>query len=158
MSYNAIFNGTPSQYPAGSDTIADGVDTNTGAEWNTATGGWAPQSNAFAKDVQLGLAGEAANYVVTAPKSGMYRVDAYEITTVATSGDMPAVAVAFTDADTGGSATVTFVTATSGTAAANTVNQGSVLINAKAGTTITLSTSGYATLTYNIKYRVSSLG
>ena len=169
MSYDAITSGFPSTGPfsAGASTVTSGIDTNSLAEWVNVGKGFVPVSAAFAKSVQLAATANATSVVVKAPASGLYRIDVYEFPTVIASnndGVLPAANVAFTEADTAGSITGQVVVAdvTSLTTAA--ANEGSTIINAKVGTSITVSFASYAAgtgtgvTTYNAKTRITFLG
>jgi hypothetical protein len=159
MSFNAIFQGAPANVPApGSQGYAEGMDVVNGAEYFAGANGWTPVSGAVARNVQLGLSGEATNFVYTAPVTGLYLVSAYEISTDATSGTLPTVTATFDDADTTGSTSTTVLADKTSVAAANVVNEGSGIVNVAAGGTITVSTSNYASLSYNLKLRIQYLG
>lgn len=159
MSFNAIFNGAPVGVPS-PGAPAEGIDVSTGAEWVALAkgNGWQPESGAFAKAAVLGVtAAQASLLVVTAPVSGVYRADALTIQAAAGTGNSGSITVTYTDVDTGGSiGPVTFVTGAAGVAVGTTVT-GSVLINAKAGTTITIAAASNAQST-NIKARIEFLG
>ncbi len=160
MSFDAIFSGSPanSPFPSAANTVTSGIDTNAGAEWVNVGKGWQPLSDAFARTVQLGISAEPANFVVAIPVTGLYRVSVYEISTVATSGTLPAINAAYTEGDIGTTTAATAVVADAATSAAKTINQGSTILNILGGTNLTLSGASYATTTYNIKIRVEFLG
>jgi hypothetical protein len=100
---------------------------------------------------------------------GMYRADCYMIETVAatTSSTLPVCNVIYTDTDTGNSHTVA-LTATSAANAVDTVGAGSTtapwgVFHAKGGTTISFSTSSYASsgataMAYSLHFRLEYIG
>lgn len=153
------FSGPPALLEAPSDGLGLGADTYNNSLWLIGGNGNYPVVPAgVAKAVSLGQTANVTSLLVyTAPISGLYLVDGYTVATVATAGTLPSVNAAFTEADTGGAATQ-LCAATLSTSAANTNVSGSGTINAKAGTTITISTAGYATTTYNVRVRILYLG
>jgi hypothetical protein len=91
------------------------------------------------------------------PKTGLYRIDGYASQQTSTNGTLPTISVAWTEGDASTSNTATVVTGTA-TTGAGQYDQGSIIINAKVGTNIVLSSASAATLTYNVKTRVEYLG
>jgi hypothetical protein len=158
--FDAIFSGPPAGVPSpGGATVTSGIDTANGTEYVNVGAGWKPLTASVAKASLLAQVADVANLLTyKVPVTGLYRIDAYEISTVATSGTLPAVNAASTEGDTSGSITTAVLADKTGVAAANTVNAGNQVVFAKAGTNIVLSTASYATLTYNIKTRISFLG
>jgi hypothetical protein len=164
MPYNAVLSGPPnaanSPYPASGATNADAIDTNAAAEWVSISGqGWTPVSSAFAKAVVLNTtAAQPSLLVVKAPQTGLYIVNVYASQATSTNGTPPQFQIAYTEADTG----VAISTTSFGTPAATTgqgqSNNATTTINAKGGTTITISSLAPTTLTANVKARISYLG
>lgn len=164
MAFEAIFNGSavgtpPTQYPASAATVTDGVDTSTGAAWNTARGGWSPEAVAFARASVLSQTSTVANVLtVVAPKTGLYRVDTYTVQATSTNGTLPVPSVAFTEGDLSTSSTIATVASGTATTGQGQSQSGYALVYAAAGTNIVVSTAAPTTLTYNIKARVEFLG
>lgn len=160
MSFNAIFNGTPSNVPSPSGQVADGIDTSTNAEWTSGANGWVPVSPAFAKAVLLNqtAASQANLLTVVAPVTGLYRVSAYTVQANSTSGTLPSVTATFTEGDTGTTSCTAQVKATTSTTGEGQSGSGSAVINAQAGSNIVVSSASAATTTYNIKTRIEYIG
>lgn len=161
--FNAITSGFPSAsptpFPAGSNTVTDAIDTNSGATWNNVGAGWAPDSNAFARAQVFGTtAAQAALLVFTVPVTGIYQITGYAAQSTATNGTPPQFQIAYTEGETGTVFTTANFGSTTATTGVGQSNVASTTINAKAGTTITVSTVAPTTLTANIKARVSYLG
>ena len=159
MSYNAIFSGTPTAYPAAANTVTSGIDTNVKGEWVNVGSGWQPVATAFAKAAVLNTtAAQATLLVVTVPVTGLYRVDAYASQNTSTNGTPPQFQIAYTEADTN----TAIATANFGTPAATTgigqSNTASTTVNAMIGTTITVSSLAPTTLTANVKVKLTYLG
>lgn len=159
--FDAVSSGFPSasSYPSGANTKANALDTNSGATWNNPGNGWQPDSQAFAKAVVLATtAAQATLLVVTAPVTGMYTVTVYASQNSATNGTPPQFQIAYTEGDT----STAFATASFGTPVATTgvgqSNTASITINAKGGTTITVSSLAPTTLTANVKARIGYIG
>ena len=160
---NQVFQGNPNtlgEVASGGSSIAPNVaiDTVNGALYESVGNGWQALGGALVnKTVQSAITAEMANVVFTVPQTGLYDLSGYEVSTTATSGTLPTISATYTDADSGTSVTATVVTGGS-TSAAGTAFSGSALVNAKAGTTITLSGASYATATYTVKTRIQFLG
>jgi hypothetical protein len=162
MAFDAISSGFPSasSYNAGSNTQANALDTHSGATWNNAgNNGWQPDSSAFAKAVVLGVtAAQTALLVVTAPQTGIYQIIGYAAQSTATGTTPGAFQVAYTEGDTGAAiATASFNTPAALTTLGSN-NNGSITINAKAGTLITVSSLAVTGGAVNLKARISYLG
>jgi hypothetical protein len=160
---NQVFQGNPNTLGltvSGGSQIAPsvGIDTVNGALYESVGNGWNALGGAVVnKTVQSAITAEMANVVFTVPQAGLYDISAYEVATTATSGTLPTISATFTDADSGTSVTETVVTGNTSSAAGTTFS-GRLLVNAKAGTTITLSGASYATATYTVKTRIQFLG
>jgi hypothetical protein len=168
--FNAVFQGPPTlaNQSAGSHLAPNlGIDTANVVEYANVGNGWqAIPGSMVSKAFMLAQSANISTlltYTVPGSMAGLYEVTFYDITTdTPTAGTLPGSSTAYTDLDTGVAATATTpVLATVN--AANVPNSGSVTINAKAGTTITVSTTGYAAgsgtaLTYNAKVRLTYLG
>lgn len=87
----------------------------------------------------------SATTLFTPLASGLYRASAYiQVTQAATtSSTMPSIALAFTDPDASASQTINMTSTSSGNTT-STLAQAVAVFKAKTGTTIQLSTSGYA--------------
>jgi hypothetical protein len=143
--------------PSPAAAAASMLDQNAGVLYycSPSSNGWTPFGGSdLLKSAQLGLAAEPVSQVYSVLRNGLYEIAAYEVSTVATSGTLPAITASWTEADTGASMGPTNVVASAATSAANTVNQGTLIVNALAGTTITLAGASYASTTYNLKLRV----
>lgn len=158
--YDAIFSGTPVNVPSPAGaTVTSGIDKASGAEWVNVGAGWVPTSSAFAKSVALGASSTNASFlVVTAPTTGIYRVTGYVAQATSTAGTQSDLTVAWTEGDTSASLTATPVAAT----ATTTVGQnttGTLVINAKSGTSITVAIGTAPSAgTSNVKARIEFLG
>lgn len=162
MAFDKIFQGPPSGVAAGNSNqyAAFGVDTVNGGLYIANGQGWIPVSDAVYKTALLNqtAATQASLLVFTAPVTGLYRIDTYAAQVGATGGTLPSTAVAYTEGDTGATESGLAVQTTGTGTNAGDNKSGSVIINAKVGTTITVSSASAATLTYNIKARVEYLG
>lgn len=166
MSLNAVFQGPPANVPSPGAAAALGLDEVNGNLYYTSpqSSGWQSITTSISKSVALAQAANNANLLTyTVPATGLYRVDYYSVSTnTPTGATLPNASVVFTDTNTGASTTA--ATADLGSvSAANTVNSGSVIVNAKVGTTIVVSTANYAAgsgtaLAYNAKSRIEYLG
>jgi hypothetical protein len=164
MAFDAISSGFPSasSYNAGSNSQANALDTHSGATWNNSgNNGWQPDSSAFAKAFALGVtAAQTALLVVTAPQTGIYQIIGYAAQSTATGTTPGAFQVAYTEGDTGAAiAAVSFDTPAALTTLGSS-NVATTTINAKAGTTITVSSLvvGGTGGAVNLKARISYLG
>lgn len=164
MAYDLITSGIPT-IAAASATVANALDTNTGAEHVSFGNGWQPLSLAVAKASATAQTANVASLLVyTAPVTAVYNINAYLVSANAPTGaTLPSVTATFTDGDTGTSTTATVQASTGSVSAANTVASGDGCVYAKGGTTITIATASYAAgsgtaLSYNVKVRVSGLG
>jgi hypothetical protein len=159
MSLDYVFSGPPGVLESPSDGLGLGADSFNNTLWLISSNGNIPVTGGLVdKVVAKGQTANIANLLTyTAPAIGLYRVDAYVISTVATSGTLVSVTAVYTDADTAGSITATVVTGGS-SSAANTVYQGGVYTNVAAGGTIVLATTSYASTTYNVKARILYIG
>lgn len=159
MSLDYVFSGPPGVLETPSDGLGLGADSFNNALWLISSNGNRPLAGCLVNKVAaLTQAANIANlltYTVSAP--GMYRVDGYVISTVATSGTLVSMTAVYTDLDTAGSVTATVVTG-GASSAANTVYQGGVIVNVASGGTIVLATTSFATTTYNVKARILYLG
>jgi hypothetical protein len=152
-----IFTQGPPTIPAPAGTNIDCLDITNNVGYVSTNSGWQPVTTSVAKAVVAAQAANNANVVTYAvPVTGLYEVNYYLVSTNATSGTIPAVSVAFTEALLG-----TATTAASGTlasSASNTVSTGVLNVYAKAGTNIVVSTTGWASLTYDAVIRIQALG
>lgn len=157
---DAVFSGSPLPgFPAGGATVAVGVDTATGALWDTATGQWTPATSASGKGSALAQAGASANVLTfVAPVSGLYRVTGLVEQATATNGTPGAVQVAYTNATSGAAVAAASITTPAATTGIGQGQSGSIVINAKAGTNIVVSALAPTTLTQNVYGRVEFLG
>ena len=161
MGFDAVFQGPPANVPSPASAAALGFDEVAGAFYYTSpqSGGWVPTSSASQRAVSLSQTSTNANVLTnTAPATGLYRVSTYTVQATTTNGTLPVPAVAFTEGDLGTSNTVNTVASGTATTGQGQSQSGSVIVNAKAGTTIVISTAAPTTLTYNIKARIESLG
>ncbi len=159
MSFDAIFSGQPpSSKPAGAATVAFGVDTFTGALWNTALGGWTPTSVASAKGTAKAQTGASASVLsFTVPVTGLYRVVGLVDQATATNGTPGAVQIAYTNADSGVAVAAASITTPAATTGIGQGQSGTAIVLALAGTTITVSALAPTTLTQNVYARVEFL-
>lgn len=162
---NQVFQGNPNTLgliAAGGEPNAPnvGIDTVNNVFYVSAGNGWVPAGGgSVAKAILTAQSSTIANLLTyVAPVSGLYRVDTYTVQATATNGTLPVPAVAFTEADLGTSSTINTVASGTATTGQGQSQSGSVLVNAKAGTNIVVSSAGPTTLTYNIKTRVEFLG
>jgi hypothetical protein len=109
------------------------------------------------------VANNANVLTFTAPSTGLYEVNLYEVSTnTPTAATLPAITATYTDADSNASVTQTLADVGS-VAAAGVANSGSFLVNLKAGGTVVVATTSYAAgsgtaLAYTAKARVSYRG
>lgn len=154
------FSGPPLNVGGPADGLGLGADNFNNVLYLISQSGNFPLApSVLSKSTALAQVANNANVVTyTVPITGMYLITGYEVITTATSGTLPAIVATYTDADTGVSTTQTVVAslAVAGTIGLNTSASGS--INAKAGTTIVISTTGYVTVTYNVRVRIAYLG
>jgi hypothetical protein len=162
---NQVFQGNPNALGAvasGGSTAAPNlaVDTVNNTLYVSAGNGWVPLSDAVAKSILSSqTAATQANVITyTPPVSGLYRIDTYAVQMTATGGTLPSTAVAYTEADTGVAQTGEAVQATGTGTNAGDHKSGSIIINAKAGVNIVVSSAAAATLTYTLKARVEYIG
>ena len=128
--------------------------------WLSAGNGWAPQSSSVAKAILSSQTAATQSNVLTftPPVSGLYRLDTYAVQIGATGGTLPSTAAAYTEADSGATVTGDAIQ-TTGTGTNNGDHKsGSLIVNAKAGVNIVISSASAATLTYTLKARVEYLG
>lgn len=162
---NQVFNGNPnllSAVAAGGSAEAPNlaIDTQDGTIFLSAGNGWVPLSNVAQKAIASAQVANNANVLTfTAPISGLYEVDLYEVSiNTPTAATLPAITVTYTDLDASASVTDTLASVGS-VAAAGVVNQGSFLVNVAAKGTIVVATASYAAgsgtaLSYTVKARV----
>ena len=166
---NQVFQGNPNILGAvasGGSAQAPNVaiDTVDGALFMSVGNGWQPLSGVAQRAIASAQVANNANVMTfTAPASGLYRVDLYEVSTnVPTAATLPSITVTYTDLDANVSVTDTLASVGS-VAAAGVVNQGTFLVNVKAGATVVVATTGYVAgsgtaLAYTVKSRVSYRG
>jgi hypothetical protein len=162
MAFDKIFQGPPSGVAAGNSAeyAAFGVDSIASALYVSAGNGWVPSASGAGQAQVLNqtAASQASLLVYTAPKTGLYRVDTYAAQVGATGGTLPSTAVTYTEGETGATETSEQVQATHVSTNAGDHLAGSLIINAEAGKTITVSSASAATATYNLKARIEFLG
>jgi hypothetical protein len=166
---NQVFQGNPNILGAvasGGSPIAPNVaiDTVDGTLFVSAGAGWVPLTGVAQRAVASAQVANNANVVTfTAPASGLYEVDLYEVSTnTPTGATLPAITLVYTDLESATSVTDTLADVTS-VSAPGIVNQGRFLVNLGAGTTVVVATTSYAAgsgtaLAYTIKVRVSYRG
>jgi len=159
MSLDYVFSGPPGVLEAPSDGLGLGADSFNNALWLISSNGNKPVAGCLVDKVaMLGQTANIANLLTyTVSAAGMYKVEGYVISTVATSGTLVSMTAVYADLDTTGSVTATVVTG-GASSASSTVYQGGVLVNVASGGTIVLATTSYATTTYNVKARILYLG
>ena len=166
---NQVFQGNPNVLGA----VASGgipnapnvaIDTVDGCLFLSAGNGWVPLSGVAQKAVASAQVANNANVLTfTAPVSGLYEVNLYGVSTnTPTAATLPAFTVAYTDAESNAAVTSTLADVGS-VGAAGVVNQGSFLVNLKAGGTAVIATKSYnagsgTALAYTAKARVSYRG
>jgi hypothetical protein len=152
--FSGYASGVP--YPAAANTVTEAYDTNAHAEWFNFNG-WRPSNSAFDVNNQLAITAELTTHVVTVPVTGLYRVSGLVVSTTTDSGTLPTITVTYTDSD---SATAeSKVLLTGGTnSVPGTFVQAQLIVNVKAGGTITFTGTAYATSTYSAKLRTEYLG
>jgi len=160
MSFNKIQQGpltgaagNSAQYAAlGLDSVANALYVSTGS-------GWVPVSGAAgAGSVASATAATQSNVLTYAvPFTGLYRIDTYAVQIGATGGTLPSTAAAYTEGFTSASISGAAIQAT-GTGVNNGDNKaGSLIVYAKAGTNIVVSSAAAATLTYTVLARVEHI-
>jgi len=166
---NQVFQGNPNTLGAvasgGSPTDPNvAVDTVDGTLFMSVGNGWQPLANIAQKAIASAQVANNANVsTFTAPVSGLYNVNLYAVSTnTPTAATLPAMTVVYTDLDSNTVVTKTLASVGS-VGAAGVVNQGSFVVNVKAGGTIVVATTSYVAgsgtaLAYNAKTRVSYLG
>lgn len=159
MSLDYQFSGPPGVLETPSDGLGLGADSFNNALWLISSNGNVPVTGGLVdKIAKLGQTANIANLLTyTVSAAGMYKVDGYVISTVATSGTLVSMTAVYADLDTTGSVTATVVTG-GASSASSTVYQGGVIVNVASGGTIVLATTSYATTTYNVKARIIYLG
>ena len=162
---NQVFQGNPNALGAvasGGSAVAPNVaiDTVDGVLYMSTGNGWQPLSSSVAKAILSSqTAATQANVLTfTAPVTGLYRLDTYAVQMTSTGGTLPSTAAAYTEGDTGATETGAAIQATGTGTNAGDNKSGSLIINAKAGTNIVISSAAAATLTYTLKARVEYLG
>lgn len=153
------FSGPPGVLETPSDGLGLGADTfNNCLYLISQNGNVALSGSVVDKAVARAQTANITNLLTyTAYTTGLYEIITYVVSTVATSGTLPAVTAVWTEADNTGSITTT-VGASGSSSATNTVIGGRYVVNVASGTTIVLATTSVATLTYNVKVRVAYLG
>jgi hypothetical protein len=166
---NQVFQGNPNilgAVAAGGEANAPNlaIDTVNGAIYLSAGNGWVPLAGVSAKVIASAQVANNANVLTfTAPASGLYEVDLYEVSTnTPTAATLPAITAVYTDLDANVSVTQTVADAT-GVSAAGVIVTGKLLVNLKAGGTVVIATTSYAAgsgtaLAYTVKARVSYRG
>lgn len=132
---------------------------------STPTGGngLAPIVAVFDATAQTANVVSATLYTVPASRAGLYRVEATTmLTSVGTTSTLAQATVGWTDSDNN-TGQVTGVTGSGLTGnSLNTLSSGTVIVNAKASTTILYATTGYAStgtpMQYAVHFRLSYLG
>lgn len=159
---NQVFQGNPNSLgvaAAGGSQVAPNValDSVDGTLFMSTGSGWTPLTGVAAKGAAASQTAADANVLTFAvPVSGMYEINFYTVQATATSGTLPAVDVAFTDATLASAATAAVAgVATTGKGQSQS---GVINVNAQAGTNIVVSTGAPTSLTYNIQVRISYLG
>ena len=107
----------------------------------------------------------ATLYAVPASGAGLYRASCYAVVTTAatTSSTLPSCVIGWTDNDSGVALSASTVTPTNTANAPGAFGQGIAVINAKASTNITYSTSGYVSsgataMQYAFHVKLEALG
>jgi len=159
--FDKIFQGPPSAVAAGNSPqyAALGVDSIANALYVSTGNGWVPVNSASGVgNVASATAATQANVLTYAvPITGFYRVDTYAVQMTSTGGTLPSTAVAYTEGFTGVAESGLAVQATGTGTNAGDNKSGSVLIYAKAGTNIVVSSAAAATLTYSVIARVEHI-
>jgi hypothetical protein len=157
--FNYFGSGNPTSVPSPADALANYFDTFNNALWLSSGSGWQPLTDVVAKAILSAQTSTISNLLtLSAPVSGLYRVSTYTVQATSTSGTLPVPAVAFTEADLDTSSTVNTVASGTATTGEGQSQSGSVLVNAKAGTNIVVSSAAPTSLTYNIKARIEYVG
>lgn len=159
MSLDYQFSGPPANVEAPSEGLGLGADNFNNTLWLISNAGYIPVSGGVVDKVaKLSQTANIANLLTyTVAANGLYEINGYIVQATSTSGTAPSMTAVWTEFDNTGSITTTVVTGGS-SSAANTVFEGRYIVNVGAGTTIVLATTSYATLTYNVKARISYLG
>jgi len=159
---NQVFQGIPGATAQGGSPQAPNVavDTVNNTFYFSTGSGWVPASSSAAKAILSSqTAATQANVLTFAvPATGLYRLDTYAVQMTATGGTLPSTAAAYTEGDTSVAQTGLAIQATGTGTNAGDNKSGSVIVNAKAGTNIVISSAAAATLTYTLKARVEYLG
>lgn len=166
---NQVSQGNPNTLgviASGGSSIAPNVliDTVDGTLFQSVGNGWVPLTGVISKVIASAQVANNANVLTfTAPASGLYEVDLYEVSTnTPTAATLPAITVVYTDLDSATAVTDTLADVAS-VSAAGVVNSGRFLVNLAAGGTIVIATTSYAAgsgtaLAYTVKARVSYRG
>lgn len=166
---NQVFQGNPNvlgAVAAGGSTLAPNVaiDTVDGSLFASTGSGWVPLTGVAVKAVASAQVANNANVLTfTAPATGVYQVDIYEVSTnTPTGATLPAVTVVYTD-DASATAVTDTLASVGSVSAPGVVNQGRFLVSVAAAGTIVVATTSYAAgsgtaLAYTIKVRVSFRG
>lgn len=166
---NQVFQGNPNTLgvvASGGSTVAPnvGIDTIDATLFLSAGAGWVPLTGVAQKAVATAQVANNANVLTfTAPATGIYEINLYEVSTnTPTGATLPAMTATFTDANAAVSVTET-VASVGTVSAAGVTDQGILLANVAADGTIVIATTGYvagtgAALAYTIKVRVSYRG
>ena len=157
---DAIFSGPPSNVPSPAGaTVAIGIDTSVAALYASVGNGWVPVTGSTGKNSALAQTGATASVLTyTAPVSGLYRVDGLVEQATSTNGTPGAVQVAYTNATSGSAVAAASITTPAATTGIGQAQSGSLIVNAKAGTSIVVSALAPTTLTQNVYGCVEFLG
>jgi hypothetical protein len=153
-------NSTTPSIPSGSEAVIFQNDASGNVSAYVAGGPTTPASfDAAAQTANIG----STTLIASVPTSGRYRVSAYVIVTTpdGASSSLPAVHVAWTDADNTNGQTVQLFATNTGNSV-TTWSSGDIFLSADATTSISFSTSGYAsgtpaTMQYAIHVVVEAL-
>jgi hypothetical protein len=154
------FSGPPGVLESPSDGLGLGADTFNNCLYLISQNGNVPLTGSVvAKAVAKAQTTNLTNLLTyTAYATGLYELQSYVVSTVNTSGTLPAVTAVWTESDNGGTAITTTLGATGSSSATNTIVEGRYVVNVAAGSTIVFATTSVASLTYNVKVRVAYLG
>lgn len=157
---DAIFSGPPSNVPSPAGaTVAIGIDKAAVALYASVGNGWTPIVGSVGNANALAQTGATASVLTyTVPTNGLYRVDGLVEQATATNGTPGAVQVAYTNATSGSAVAAASITTPAATTGIGQAQSGSLIVNAKAGTTIVVSALAPTTLTQNVYGRVEFLG
>lgn len=161
MAFDKIFQGPPSGVAAGNSAqyAAFGLDSIANALYVSTGNGWVPVSSAAGAGSVLSATAATQSNVLTyaVPYTGMYRIDTYAVQMTSTGGTLPSTAAAYTEGLTGVAISGAAVQAT-GTGTNQGDNKaGSLIVYAKAGTNIVISSASAATLTYSVLARIEHI-